>query len=153
MSSAPGTNSRQTALAPADRLAIAELIARYAWASDERDAAALGNCFEEDGTLEVQDAGGKPPTTVQGRAKIVSWVRARHAAEFARGDIRRHISSALAIDAESDDRAVARSYVHVLVSDGNGLRVAAFGTCIDEVARHGGEWLLARRRVKIDARA
>jgi len=140
-------------LAPADRLAIAELIARYAWASDERDAEALGNCFEEDGALEVQDAGGKPPTAVQGRAQIVTWVRARHAAEFARGDIRRHISSALAIDAEAEDRAIARSYVHVLVADGTGLRVAAFGTCIDQVARRGGAWRIVRRRVKIDARA
>ena len=140
-------------LTPADRLAIAELIARYAWASDERDAVALGDCFEEAGEFVLEDAGGKPPTTVCGRPAIVAWVRARHAVEFARGDVRRHVSSALTISAEATDRAIARSYVHVLVADGEGLRVAAFGTCIDQVACRGGAWRIVRRQVRIDARA
>jgi ketosteroid isomerase-like protein len=135
-----------------DRVEIAELLNRYAWASDERDFDALAGCFLPDGTLVLQTDDAATNTTVRGSEAIAEWVRDRHRGEFEKGHKRRHMNTGLVITPSGPDRATAMSYVFVLVAHVGDLRPTAMGWYRDDVCKTGGVWRFKQRLVHIEAK-
>jgi SnoaL-like domain len=63
----------------ADKLDILEVIARYAYTYDGRDADGFAQLFTEDGIFEVIAAGDSyPELRLESRAAIHAWVVQRH---------------------------------------------------------------------------
>lgn len=142
-----------TALTVMDRVEIAELLNRYAWASDERNFEALAKCFVSDSTLVLETDGAATPTTVRGREAIAEWVRQRHQSEFASGHKRRHMNSGLVITCSAPGSATAMSYVCVLVAHSGDLRPTAMGWYRDDVCKDDGVWRFKKRLVHIEAKS
>ena len=66
-----------------DRLEIMELVARYAYAWDAKDAAAYSGCFTEDAEFEVYTRGHDAPAiSERSRDAIESWARRSHSGEI-----------------------------------------------------------------------
>ena len=63
----------------ADKMDILEVIARYAYTYDGRDADGFAQLFTEGGIFEVIPAGGsQPELRLETRAAIHAWVVQRH---------------------------------------------------------------------------
>jgi len=63
----------------ADKMDILEVIARYAYTYDGRDADGFAQLFTEGGIFEVIPAGGsQPELRLESRAAIHAWVVQRH---------------------------------------------------------------------------
>jgi len=63
----------------ADKMNILEVIARYAYTYDRRDADGFAHLFTEDGIFEVLPSGGsQPELRLESRAAIHAWVVQRH---------------------------------------------------------------------------
>lgn len=127
-----------------DRLAILEVIARYAWALDTGDVEGFAGCFCREGVL-VWDA-FETADRWQGHAAL------RHFAEFFRSlptsaGRQHHVSNTLIT--ASDDGAQARSYVAVAVRQGDGPHLlSVMGYYEDRFCLEDGRWLLAQRIIR-----
>lgn len=136
-----------------DRLAIEELVYRYAWASDGRDFRALRALFCDDASFVLHGPDGAVAEMVRGAETIVAWVEQRHRAEFARGDQRRHLTGNFVLDSCDGSRAVARSYLCVLaVSVGQELRASVMGRYEDHLRRLPDGWRFHRRLVFVEGK-
>ena len=127
-----------------DRLAILEVIARYAWALDTGDVEGFAGCFCREGVL-MWDA-FETADRWQGQAAL------RHFAEFFRGlptsaGRQHHVSNTL-ITARGEG-AQARSYVAVAVRPGDGPHLlSVMGYYEDQFILEDGRWLLAERIIR-----
>lgn len=66
-----------------DRLEILEVIGRYAYAWDEKNAELYASWFTEDGILEVYTRGqDQPAIRADGRDAIMRWARGIHRGEL-----------------------------------------------------------------------
>ncbi|WP_329537876.1 nuclear transport factor 2 family protein (plasmid) [Streptomyces sp. NBC_01450] len=90
-----------------DRLLIAERIARYGWAYDERDQAALAECFTADATWRATVMGEIETPLHRGAETIAA---AEAALWPQQGDQRRHMFTNQVIDL-SGDEATAHAYM------------------------------------------
>src|SRR5262245_14162958 len=103
--------ARDRLAAAADRLELAELLHRYAWAIDSGDWALLAQVFTEDAEADFSSVGQyvEGESTTRGRDAIVAWLRAA-LAPFP--DVLHFMSNQLVeIDG---DRARTLTYMHVL---------------------------------------
>jgi 3-phenylpropionate/cinnamic acid dioxygenase small subunit len=142
-----------TPVAPADHAAVLDRLHRYAWASDEREFAALAACFSADAVHRIEGGGG-PAQVVAGADAIARWVEERHAEAFARGVRRRHVIGCTVVERATDERLRARSYFQVVeAAPGQAPAIASFGRYDDTLVREGGQWLLCVRVVQVDGRA
>lgn len=136
-----------------DRLAIEELVHRYAWASDGRDFAALRACFCDDASLGLFRPDGAAEATVEGAEAIAAWVERRHQAEFARGDRRRHLTTCFVLQSCDGATALARSYFCVLAAPaGQGLLPTAMGHYEDHLRRLPDGWRFQRRLIFVEGK-
>lgn len=131
-------------LSPADRLAIHEVIARYAWALDTGDVEGFTACFCRDGTL-VWDA-FEQPQSWQGEAAL------RHFASFFRSlpssaGRQHHVSNT--VITPTNDGAYAKSYVAVALRQGDGPHALhVMGWYEDHFRQENGEWRLHQRTIR-----
>lgn len=127
-----------------DRLAILEVIARYAWALDTGDADGFSDCFCRDGVL-VWDA-FETADKWQGQAAL------RHFAEFFRGlptsaGRQHHVSNTQIMPCKGG--ASARSYVAVAVRQGDGPHLLSVMGYYEDLFRlEDGQWRLAERTIR-----
>ena len=128
-----------------------DLLQRYAWASDSQDREALASCFAPDGRLLISDGGAQTRCVATGGAAIAQWVYDRHAAEFAAGHRRRHMTT-MPVLSSAPGHIASRSYFSVLVGDQAGPRVAAMGWYDDEMVCQQGLWTFQSRTVHVEAR-
>lgn len=138
-------------LTPMDYLAAAHLLQRYAWASDQRDRAGLGDCFTTGAAVWLAAPYSQPVCVAEGRDWIVDWVIERHREEFAAGHLRRHLVAFPSVTAQAD-HLLARSYFTVLVRDEDDLHVAAMGWLEDELVLEEETLRIRLRCVHIDAK-
>lgn len=136
-------------LSAADRLAILELLARYAHAIDSGDGEAYADCFTADGAIELRRAG----LLVRGRDALARFARE----DAARSGPARHLSNSPVIESVAGDPDRARMRVYLLrlyrdrpPDDRRGLGPA--GCYRDALRRSGGRWRFERREVFIDPR-
>jgi ketosteroid isomerase-like protein len=107
----------------ADRLMIAERIARYGWAYDERDRAALAGCFTPDGLWQGLIMGHDRVDPIRGAQPIADWL-----AGFwdTQSDQRRHVFTNVVVGEPDADQATAHAYLVLLSSlDGSTTPVSA----------------------------
>jgi len=127
---------------PIDRLLIAERIYRYGWSYDERDRAALGDCFTEDGVWEGRIMGREEVGPFEGREAIVEFLTAFWDQQ---ADQRRHIFTNIVVDGLSDAQATAHAYLLLTASsDASMTPVTAGPYRFDMVKDALGVWRMRR---------
>ena len=95
----------------ADKLDILEVIARYAYTYDGRDADGFAQLFTTDGIFEVMYAGGsQPELRLTSRAAIHAWVVQRHQ-QVVKGIQDRHFQSGTLFDVLTPETAQTRTMV------------------------------------------
>jgi uncharacterized protein (TIGR02246 family) len=135
--------------AVADRLAIAELIARYGWGYDERDLDTLADCFTADGVWEGSLMGADGVGPHQGREAVVAFLTDFWGVQT---DQRRHIFTNVVVTDLSGDRATAHAYLLLTASTGGTMTPVTNGPYRFEVRRDGdGVWRMARLVAGFDA--
>ncbi|WP_213958908.1 nuclear transport factor 2 family protein [Variovorax sp. dw_954] len=136
-----------------DRLAIEELIYLYARTSDSRDFGTMRTLFCADACAVVRDAVSAHEQILSGPDAIAEFVAQRHAAEFARGDRRRHLTSNFILDSCDGANAVARSYVCVLQCvAGQPMQLASMGHYEDHCHKVEGRWRFQKRVLTIEGK-
>lgn len=122
-----------------DKIAIAELAARYNHAVDHREADAWADLFTPDGRVEVN--GGLLAESREGLRAYVENARKLPAK-------RRHWTCNIMIDeGEAPDTARMRLYVTCYdMTDGTVTAPYMLGEYDDEVVRHEGRWKFRVRR-------
>jgi uncharacterized protein (TIGR02246 family) len=126
-----------------DRMALQDLIARYAHAVDERDVARVAGCFAPDGRLSAN--GGT--STAHGREAIESYFAdAFTRASLGPGTRSSHLLTNTVVHLDGDRAEIVTLGLAVLARpDGatvtlRGLRYA------DRCQRSGDEWLISDRQ-------
>ena len=118
-----------------DRLAISDVLIRYATALDGRDWELLASCFTDDATLDYDTSG------TYGRDAFVEHCRAG----LARMKATQHCVTNHVISTDGD-RAHSTSYVIAQHVRDNDVTFTLGGTYTDDLVRAGTEWRIASRR-------
>jgi SnoaL-like protein len=125
---------------------IRDVISRYNHAGDRGDLETLVRCFREDGVLDLEDedACAGRDAILHRLSRVVSDSVARAGRVF----VRHHVSS-VKIDVTGPDSATAASYFLVFTEIG----LDHWGRYADRLARAGGLWQFAHRKVRLDGAA
>ena len=131
----------------ASKLEIHELLARSAYALDERDLAMLEACFAADASLVLDIAGGTGPVRFDGREKVLGLMRDSMAAQK---DKRRHVTTNTMVVAERGDEVSLVSNLTLTSVENGAIRLVTSGLYRDRVRREGGRWVIVERRIDLD---
>jgi hypothetical protein len=129
------------------KLEILELIARSAYALDERDPAMLEACFAPNAVMVIEIAGGSGPARFEGRDRIMGLMRDSMAAQK---DKRRHVTTNTIFLAKSGGEVSLVSNLTLTSVENGSIRLATSGLYRDRVRKPAGRWLLVERRVDLD---
>ncbi|MFD9396561.1 nuclear transport factor 2 family protein [Streptomyces sp. NPDC060000] len=130
-----------------DRLLIAERIARYGWAYDERDQDALAGCFTADATWRGTVMGEIDIPTRHGADTIAAQEAALWPQQ---GDQRRHLFTNHVIDL-AGDRATAHAYMIQLRIRDAASALAVSGAYRFHLRRETGRgWLIDSLTAALD---
>lgn len=135
-----------------EKLAIHEMIARYSYAYDSKDADGFAQLFVEDGVFEIFLAGhGSPWVRLQSRQEIRDWAAQRLHERIGRFTSRHYQSGTLFDELSSKS---ARTRTMVLVTH-QGVAEAAprptvSGVYHDRWRKTAEGWRLAHRAAHID---
>ena len=142
-----------------DRLEIMEMVARYAYAWDEKNAHAYAACFTEDAEFEVYTRGREAPAFRQeGRDAIERWAKGMHSGELEGMrapdplERTRHAPGGVVFDAIEGDTAQTRAMLfETRVAGGRSTAVPQIsGVYTDEWRRTPEGWRLSRRVLRMD---
>ena len=128
-----------------DKQDIEELLARAAYAYDERDTDMLAACFAEDGEMSIRIAGGDLMGPFSGREAIMGLMTGSMAEQT---DVRRHVISNLFF--VDDDGPVAISNLTLFATEDGEIRLLSAGLYRDRVKQVDGRWCLANRHLDLD---
>ncbi|UGT43345.1 nuclear transport factor 2 family protein [Nocardia yamanashiensis] len=129
------------------RLALRELVERYAAYADRRRDTDLAGLFTEDGALVVEWGPEKPRTDVRGRANIAAAMR-----PLDRYRATRHVvdNQLLTFDGDVVQGETYCTASHVYDTD-DGSRVFVMQIRYQDIfVRDGGDWLFRERRLLLD---
>jgi 3-phenylpropionate/cinnamic acid dioxygenase small subunit len=131
-----------------DKLAILDLLARSAYAYDERRLDLLEACFYDDAAFSIRIAGVDDMMgPFEGIDTIMGVYRG---ALDSQTDVRRHVVSNAFF--ESDGEApVVLSYLTLFATEHGEARLLCTGVYRDEVRRRDGTWLIQRRHLDLDS--
>ncbi len=132
----------------ADRLAIAECIHRYGWGYDERDQAALGGCFTDDGIWQGSVMGLDVIEPHRGRDAVVEFLTGFWAIQT---DQRRHIFTNVVVTDLDGSTAVAHAYLLLTASSESVMTPVTTGPYRLEMRKEDGVWRIARLVAGFDA--
>ena len=128
--------------------AVNELLARAAFALDERRDEMLARCFTTDATFTLRIAGGDLIGPFEGRDGIMGLMRGAWAEQK---DVRRHVVSNAFIDARADDGTLTVVSYLTLLSTANGeITLVSAGVYRDDVVAGSDGWQLRRRHLDLD---
>lgn len=126
-----------------DRLAIAELNARYNWACYDRDPEAYAECYTPDGIYESLNSGSRN----EGRPALAAGLAAARDSAWLMG----HVTADAVVELDGD---VATQRVFVLLyrreNDSGENSFFASGTYTDRLVRTPDGWRYQHRRSFID---
>ena len=134
-----------------DRLAILEMIGRYSYAYDGRDADAYASLFTEDAVFEVYVGRDYPLVRKQGREAIRVWARGLH--EEMPADLQgRHHQTGTVFDELGPDSARTRTMLLGTRLDpgAESPRVGGTGVYSDEWRKTPEGWRFAKRVIRMD---
>ncbi|HZU63731.1 MAG TPA: nuclear transport factor 2 family protein [Novosphingobium sp.] len=134
----------------ADRLAIEDVVLRYAWASDTLDADLYLSVFAADARITLPNG----TILAAGHDQIGATARTnqiRFLAPAGGLSVMRHLVANLAVDI-TGDAAVARYCVTTLGFDTQAAKpeIVSLARYVDRLARHGAGWLIAERTMHYD---
>lgn len=130
-----------TAAEIADRLAVQDVMIRYATSVDARDMERYASCFTAD--LVASGFGQGPP--MQGREAFLAYV----IEALKRFSATQHLLGNQVVELRGDE-ATLRTYVqatHVLVNDPD-TTLTLWATYHDELVRQDGEWRIREHRLE-----
>ncbi|WP_249998534.1 nuclear transport factor 2 family protein [Actinoplanes sp. M2I2] len=134
-------------LDPAQRFAVQDTLARYAFALDQHDLVGLERSLTEDATWTFTIAGGAGIGPVAGRPAILEFVRR---ATETQTDQRRHNLTDVVVRRSDAATAVARGYLMLTSNAGGGPSVITTGA-YEWILRHvEGEWRIATLLLDMD---
>ena len=136
----PMHDDDQAAFTDADRLAVHELVARYANAIDARDWDRLETVFADAARFTMEGFGG-------GRREYVGWPAIREMMEHARHPVTHHVTNVEVVRA---DGGVAE--VHSKIAGVGGQGRVGSADYDDLVVWEGEMWRIAERTVSLRAR-
>jgi hypothetical protein len=125
-------------LSTEDRLEIAELVARYCWAIDQRSWDGFFDLFTDDCRLDFGDVMG----VFEGRAGLERFTTVMSGLDL----LMRHYTTNLIVEGDGAE-ARARSYVLALTGP---ARTLATGRYEDRLAKRNGRWRIRERRAVIE---
>ncbi|QYN18431.1 nuclear transport factor 2 family protein [Amycolatopsis sp. DSM 110486] len=133
----------------ADRLLIGEMIARYGWAYDERDRAALAACFTPDGLWQGVIMGRDHVDPIHGADAIATWLAGFWPAQT---DQRRHLFTNVVSGEPTGGEVVAHAYLLLLSSHDSTTTPVSAGPYRFTMRRtERGLWRIARLEAGFDA--
>jgi hypothetical protein len=132
----------------ADRLMIAERLARYGWGYDERDRDLLADCFTADGTWEGSIMGGEVVGPVAGRVAVVEFLMSFWDVQ---SDQRRHVFTNVVVDDLAADGATAHAYLVLTASADGVMRPVTNGPYRFRLRKESGTWRIAELVAGFDA--
>ncbi len=132
---------------PSDKLKIFELLARSAYALDQRKLGELEDTFSEGASLIIDIAGGDGEVSFEGRKVIMGLMKDSMAEQ---SDQRRHVVTNVFFETEGDERAVVVSNVTITSVEHGAIRLVTSGLYRDEVVLEDGRWRIAGRRIELD---
>ena len=142
-----------------DRVAIEQLLMRYAAAFNTNDADAYVATFTPDGSLELRRHMSEPPFLgpFKGRDALrKQWFPENRKARAPGFGPMRHVTTNYEIDVKGDT-ATVRAFFMEVVSNGANIppgskppTIHAMGRYEDELVKQDGQWLFARRVVLTD---
>jgi hypothetical protein len=133
----------------ADREAINDVLADYAWANDAKDEGILKRIFAEDSSFSLEIAGVEEPIgPFVGRDAIVDFIYPTVAAQT---DQRRHAIVNTRFLEDKADSAKVRAYLLLNVIDGGQLDVKSAGVYDVDFARDGDAWVIKSMHLSLDA--
>ncbi len=134
-----------------DKLAIQEMIARYSYAYDSKDAEAFAQLFVEDGIFEVIVPGESSPTVrLSSRGAIREWAAQRHQLNAA--SQARHYQLDVLFDELTAEMATVRTMLLLTrqgAPDASPL-LHLTGVYHDKWRRTRDGWRLVHRAARID---
>jgi len=134
-----------------DKLAIQEVIARYSYAYDSKDAEAFASLFVPDGVFEIMIPGERTPRVrLSSRAAIREWAARRHQLNAA--SQARHYQSGLVFDDLTAETASSRTML-LLTRQGTADAapvVDVTGVYSDKWRKTPDGWRLERRVANVD---
>ena len=130
-----------------NKLEIYELLARSAYALDERKLEVLEDTFSEGAAFVIDIAGVDGEVSFEGRDAIMGLMKNSMAEQ---SDQRRHVVTNVFIESTGDARAVAISNITLTSVEDGAIRLVTSGLYRDEVVCEDGRWRIAGRRIELD---
>lgn len=130
------TQAPLTAAGLVDRLNILDVLARYAWAYDERNIAALESGFVEDAVWEGSVAGTFAIEPIRGRQAISEWLQGHMAAQK---DQRRHNAINHVFVSQTETTAEVLSYLLLTSASDGATSVVTSGFYRTSFVKADGE--------------
>jgi len=134
-------------LSPSAWLGVRQTLARYAYALDQGDLAALGALLTDDATWTFTVAGAAGPGPFAGRPAILDFVRA---ATETTVDRRRHHLTNIVCSGEGAATVIARAYLLLTSDAGGSPHVITTGSYRFRLERADGQWRIARLLLDMD---
>lgn len=129
------------------KLDVLELLARAAYALDERDLVMLEACFAPSASMEVRVAGGGDPARFAGRDEIMRLMRDSMAAQQ---DKRRHVTTNTLFLAKHGGELSLVSNLTLTSVEKGAIRLVTSGLYRDRVRKDAARWVLVERHVVLD---
>ena len=135
---------------PADRIAVADVMARYVWTVDSLDADGYAAVFTEDAVIDAN--GNLSKGRAQIRRIVTDLIRRRDdnkAKGLPAGNLY-HMTGNARITFPAAGEALHQSYWQTLRRDINGqMIVAAMGRSEDHLVKRNGKWLIQFRKLTV----
>lgn len=129
------------------KLAIHELLARAAYAYDERDMEMLQAGFAPDAVLTMRIAEGDLIGPFKGHEAIMKLMTDSMAGQT---DVRRHVVSNIFFEHDGEQPVVI-SNLTLLATENGKVQLLATGMYRDELVEQAGAWKIAIRHVQLDS--
>ena len=141
-----------TAVFPADRQEIQDLISAYSRAYDSKDIDAFLDLFTADATLEIYASGAKSPlASLSGKDALRSVTAQRFTLLEAKGIQTRHFQTNTLLTALADGVVNGTTMLNLVWQAANERPVSATtGIYADVFVKSDGHWKFARRTLLMD---
>ncbi len=131
----------------ADRSAIENVLASWALGYDQREVARMADCFTEDAVMTMDIGGTETMGPYVGHAEVMKHFTDHHEIQT---DQRRHLTTNIVIDDETDTEASVISTLTLVVIDQGAIEVRATGIYRDQFVLDGDRWRIKERLLELD---
>jgi 3-phenylpropionate/cinnamic acid dioxygenase small subunit len=128
------------------KLAIHELLARAAFAYDERDMIMLETSFSKQASFSMRIGGGDVVGPFEGRDAIMGLMTGSMNDQT---DIRRHVISNIFFDDKKPATTVI-SNLTLMATDKGDIQLLTSGVYYDTVVEEDGRWCIGKRHIDLD---